>query len=106
MAIVHIPKSLPVPAHLVPGSFAYNYVRGPTTQLAQLSQAVHFSRELNKAKESSKNNCFLPVMARIVNSDLPLTGSLQEEVGPYGLRWGRFDLLQYYKKSNPRACYI
>lgn len=104
MAIMHISKNLPIPAHLVPGSFAYNYVRGPTTQLAQLAQAVQFSRELNKAKKSS-NNCFLPIRARVVNSDLPLTGSLLEEVGHYGLRWGRLDLLQYHKKSNPREYY-
>lgn len=88
-----------------PGYFTGVYsgsANSPFTKKAQLELVARraFTEEL---KEKNKSNQVVPLQAKIKNVSyaLPLTGGIMQEVGPYGLIWGRLDLCQYYKKSNP-----
>lgn len=101
MALARIPVKLPI--NLLPGSFTGNYT--PKAQLAVLENAaVAFSGELEKTSKKLKYG----VNTRLQNvpNCHPLTSTLAEEVGHYGLRWGRLDLLQYYKKNSPPPAFF
>ncbi|MBI2995344.1 MAG: hypothetical protein HYY52_01365 [Candidatus Melainabacteria bacterium] len=106
MAIALVQNQLPTIAlscGVVPGSFTGVYSRN-TFQLEKLNHAVssfvgHLD-EIKKQKRIAKTNYQIDARVRNVANNLPLTGELMEEVGPFGLMYARLDLLKYYKKSS------
>lgn len=105
MAIVLASKTLPSLPINHQSSGTQSYPLSKRTQL-ELVASQTFSVEVRKADNSKFNLVTISRRgSKNVGYTLPLVGEIMQEVGHYGVIWGRLDKCQYFTKPNSAQAY-